>query len=55
MEHRVQKIFADSLKVEDGAVYYDEAGVSWFLTPCGAADSVGASVKVSYSLERRSP
>lgn len=51
VNHKVKKILDNSLKVEDGVLYYDELGDTWFLSPYGAATSVGAKVKVTYSLE----
>lgn len=35
-EHKVKRIHADSLCVEDGFLYFDEHGYSWWLTKEGA-------------------
>ena len=51
VEYKVKHIYADSLVVEDGVLYYDSVGIDWFLTPFGAAASQGVGLKISYSLE----
>ena len=51
VSHQIQKLLADSIKVEDGFLYYEEVGRTWFLTPAGAAHSIGAKLKTTFTFE----
>ena len=41
IEYKVVRIFADSIKVADGYLYYDEIRKTWWLTKKMAAASIG--------------
>ncbi len=40
-EQKVIRIHQDALAVQDGYLYFDEVGISWWLTKRGALDSAG--------------
>ena len=46
IEHTVERIYADSIKVPDGYLYFDEIRETWWLTMKMAAASIGKVKKI---------
>lgn len=46
IEHKVERIYADCIKVQDGYLYFDEIRETWWLTKKVAAASIGKVNKI---------